>query len=60
MQIMENSWGLPGMLLPRLHDHEGPGRARAAYAALIDRIHRDGWRVENYQFPLIADERRAG
>ena len=20
----------------------------------------DGWRVENYQFPLIADERRAG
>jgi hypothetical protein len=26
----------------------------------VDRIHADGWKVENYQFPLIADERRAG
>jgi hypothetical protein len=26
----------------------------------VDQILSDGWRVENYQFPLIADERRAG
>lgn len=33
---------------------------RTAYEALVARIHADGYRVENYQFPLIADERRAG
>ena len=48
------------MLAPRLRDRERPRRAHAAYAALVDRIHADGYRVENYQFPLIADERRAG
>lgn len=48
------------MLWPRLRDEETPRRARQTYAALVDRIHADGWEVENYQFPLIADERRAG
>jgi hypothetical protein len=48
------------MLLPRLVDTGRPQRARAAYSALIERIHADGYSVENYQFPLIADERRAG
>jgi hypothetical protein len=37
-----------------------PARARADYTALVERIHADGWQVENYQFPLIADERWAG
>jgi hypothetical protein len=59
-QIAANPRALPGMLLPRLRDMERPRRAHAAYTALIDRIHADGYRVENYQFPLIADERRAG
>ena len=59
-QIMDNPWGLVPMLLPRLADSERPRRAKAAYTALIDRIHADGYSVENYQFPLIADERRAG
>ena len=27
---------------------------------VVELIHRDGWRVENYQFPLIADERKTG
>ena len=31
-----------------------------AYAGLVARIRADGWQVENCQFPLIADERRAG
>ena len=60
LQIMRNPWGLGPMLLPRLRDKQRPRQAQAAYAALIDRIHRDGWSVENYQIPLIADERRVG
>lgn len=59
-QIMDNPWGLLPLLLPRLRDRERPRRAQSAYAALVERIHADGYRVENYQFPLIADERRAG
>jgi LPS sulfotransferase NodH len=59
-QIMDNPWGLVPMLLPRLADSERPRRAKASYTALIDRIHADGYSVENYQFPLIADERRTG
>jgi hypothetical protein len=48
------------LLLPRLRDRERLRRAQAAYAALVARIHADGYHVENYQFPLMADERRAG
>lgn len=59
-QIMDNPWGLAPMLLPRLSGRDRPPRARVAYTQLVDQIHADGWTVENYQFPLIADERRAG
>jgi hypothetical protein len=59
-QLIDNPWGVPALLLPRLRDRERPWRARAAYTALVERIHADGYRVENYQFPLIADERWAG
>jgi hypothetical protein len=59
-QILDNPWGLVPMLMRRLRDGEQPARAQAAYAALVERIHRDGWNVENYQFPLLAEERRAG
>jgi hypothetical protein len=48
------------MLAPRLLDRARPARSKAAYTALVEQIRADGWRVENYQFPLIADERRAG
>lgn len=60
LQLMANPWGLLPMLLPRLFDAERPRRARAAYAALVDRARADGYAVENYQFPIIAEERRAG
>lgn len=60
LQIMKNPWGLVPMLVPRLADRARPTRSRAAYRVLVDQIRSDGWRVENYQFPLIADERRAG
>jgi hypothetical protein len=59
-QIMDNPWGLVPLLLPRLWDTDRPRRAQAAYATLIERIHADGFPIENYQFPLIADERWAG
>jgi hypothetical protein len=59
LQIMSNPWGLLPMLLPRLFDARRPRRAKAAYTALVARIHGDGYRVENYQFPLIEDERWA-
>jgi hypothetical protein len=59
LQITDNPWGLVPMLVPRLADRARPGRAKAAYRALVEQIRADGWRVENYQFPLIADERQA-
>jgi hypothetical protein len=60
LQIMDNPWGLVPMLVPRLFDRAGPTRSKAAYQQLVNQIRADGWRVENYQFPLIADERQAG
>jgi hypothetical protein len=59
-QIVDNPWRLPLVLAPRLADTNRPRRARVAYAALVDRIRADGWSVENYQFPFITEERRAG
>jgi len=59
-QIMANPWGLVRLLAPRLTDTARPARAWADYAALVERIHADGWPVENYQFPPLADERRVG
>ena len=59
-QIMENPKGLLPLLMPRLRDQERPRRARAAYAALVELIHADDYRLKNYQFPVIADERRIG
>lgn len=47
-------------LLPRLFQVRQMRRARTAYRALVALIHADGYPVESYQFPLIADERRAG
>jgi hypothetical protein len=60
LQIADDPWGLVPMLAPRLLDRARPARSKAAYRALVERIRADGWRVENYQFPMIADERQAG
>jgi hypothetical protein len=60
LQITNSPCGLVPMLAPRLLDGARPARAKAAYRALVEQIRADGWRVENYQFPLIADERQAG
>jgi hypothetical protein len=60
LQIMDGPWGLVPMLAGRLWDRARPARSKAAYQDLVARIRTDGWQVENYQFPLIADERQAG
>jgi len=60
VQIKDGPWGLVPMLAPRLLDQARPARARAAYQELVEQIRADGWPVENYQFPLIADKRQAG
>jgi len=57
-QLMARPLGLAPRLARRLLDGERPGRARTAYTALVERIRGDGYTVENYQFPLMADERR--
>jgi hypothetical protein len=60
LQIVDGPWGLVPMLARRLLDRARPARSKAAYRALVEQIRADGWQVENYQFPLIADERQAG
>lgn len=57
-QMAENARSLPKTLLLRVLDRDGPARAAQAYRELVDEIRSDGGPVENYQFPLLADERR--
>jgi hypothetical protein len=53
-------WRLLPKLLCRAFDGERVRRAQANYAALLAQMRTDGYRVESYQFPFIADERKAG
>ena len=48
-----------GRMLRRRRSRSKLEQAAREYAGLIDEIHRDGLRVESYQFPLVLDERRA-
>jgi hypothetical protein len=59
-QIAESPWRVVPILLRRLGDRERPRRASEAYNELVERMWADGWSVENYQLPPMADERRAG
>jgi len=45
-------------LLGRCFDGRAVMAARSAYAALISRMEHDGYPVETYQFPFLADERK--
>lgn len=59
-QIATRNWkALPG-ILRRMLDFRGQRQARQVYEALVEQIRSDGYRVDSYQFPLIADERQAG
>ncbi len=46
-------------LFHRYRDRRRAEKARQAYQGLVDQIHADGYPVESYHFPLIAEERRA-
>ncbi|MGD0708917.1 MAG: hypothetical protein ABSA51_10745 [Anaerolineaceae bacterium] len=47
------------LLLPKLFDDQRIKKAESEYTALVTQMHLDGYFVESYQFPLIADERKA-
>lgn len=49
---------LAGTLAGRYFDFERVRRARRAYADLIAQMQAEGYSVQTYQFPFIADERR--
>jgi hypothetical protein len=60
-QLAAGAWrevlpGVVGRVLNGARLHAG----QAAYRALIERMNGDGYAVESYQFPLLADERAAG
>lgn len=63
IRIFQQAQDNPGRLVPvlarRLFDRRRAHQPREEYTALVDRIRSEGWKVENYQFPVIADERRA-
>jgi len=46
-------------LFHRFRDRQRAEKARLAYQALVGQIHADGYWVESYHIPLIAEERRA-
>ncbi len=48
------------LLLPRLLNSGQAARAAQEYRCLVERICADGYFVESYQFPSVADERKAG
>jgi hypothetical protein len=49
---------LSRMLLARYFEGGRVQRARVSYAGLIRQMQADGYAVETYQFPFIADERK--
>jgi len=51
---------LISILLRRLFNFKRLRTARSAYTRMISEIHTDGYRVDSYQFPVIADERLTG
>jgi len=57
--VRQGHWLRPAAaVVRRCFDTASVKRARSAYAAFIRRIQSDGYRVETYQFPFIADERK--
>lgn len=59
-RLAEGDWRILGEGLGDLFDSGRIWRARALYGDLVARMHRDGYAVEAYHFPVVVDERRAG
>lgn len=59
-QMATHKWSLLPTLLRRAFDRQGLSHAQTAYSNLVAQIRADGYVVESYQIPLIADERKIG
>jgi len=58
--LMKRSWRNWPRYLGRLFARREWKRGMNAYRELVSQIHADGYRVDSYQMPVIADERVAG
>jgi len=59
-EITTQRWRLLPKLFERFLERKQLQEARVAYMSLVNQIHSDGYSVDSYQFPIIADERKAG
>jgi hypothetical protein len=63
-QLSASGWRSLLKLMPKLatnfFDRKRLTSARREYAGLVKRIRAEGYSVESYQFPIIADERKTG
>ena len=60
VRLTQKNWaGIP-RIIARIFDHRRLCQGRREYLELVERIHSDGYLVDGYQFPVIADERKAG
>ena len=56
--LQSGKWRLAWTLLKRYFDMERVRRAKESYSSFIRQIQAQGYPVETYQFPFLADERR--
>lgn len=59
-ELLRKNWRILPRFLGRIFGHQDWRRGITAYRKLVEQIHQDGYQVDSYQFPLIADERIAG
>lgn len=59
-QFAQRRWRMLPAMLKRLLERGRLKSGLAAYRYLVSRIRADGYPVDSYQFPVIADERQAG
>lgn len=57
--VQTGKWHLAWTLIKRYFETKRVRRARESYSTLIREIQAQGYSVETYQFPFIADARRA-
>jgi len=60
VKLSSNKLELLPTIIRRLVNRRQILSARSAYRQLTELIHEDGFPVDSYQFPIIADERKAG
>jgi hypothetical protein len=58
-QWATGKWSIIRQMLRNSFNWRAFQSSRRVYRGLIDEIHTDGYRLETYQLPIIADERKA-